>query len=357
MVRYMKSESAFFICPLKEENSKERERSKYVLDIILKPILKDRFDIGRSVDLAMNFITHDIAEQIKKSTLTICDISDSNPNVLYELGVRHMTGKPCILIKAQNSESSLPFDVTPMHVTTYPYPAPRDENDPSIIACQREILRNVERLLAIYSQQGFCENIVYPISAPTVTTMEYYHVDITVKGSIADCETGRALTIYTGSALVDSSIRPVLYKDRVKTQNGICSHRFYPCETVLNQDEFTRNPILLEYTIQAPSKYEKLFFTGEIITNAQLRKDKGGIGLHIPYFTKYVTMNIDISSVPFIREYGGNAVLSYKDEEGCIQSKKISDLQFYDNSGIYCISVRDVPTDSNIYFNWVNIVN
>ncbi|MDE7227105.1 MAG: DUF4062 domain-containing protein [Treponemataceae bacterium] len=184
---------------------------------------------------------------------------------------------------------------------------------------------------------------------PTETVMNYYHVHIKIHGSVMECEQGQAVVTYTGSALVDAPEYPVVYRDRVRTGFGIQHQQFLPEATVRNKDEFRRNPILLDYEIKG-SESDKLFFTGEIVTNAQLRKDIGGTGLHIPYFAEYVAIELDISAVRFFQDYNGKAFLQSGEKE-----TPIKDVQFCTNSGKYVISAKNVPANSNIMFKWNNV--
>ncbi|MDE6349599.1 MAG: DUF4062 domain-containing protein [Treponemataceae bacterium] len=184
---------------------------------------------------------------------------------------------------------------------------------------------------------------------PTETVMNYYHVHIKIHGSVMECEQGQAVVTYTGSALVDAPEYPVVYRDRVRTGFGIQHQQFLPEATVRNKDEFRRNPILLDYEIKG-SESDKLFFTGEIVTNAQLRKDIGGTGLHIPYFAEYVAIELDISAVRFFQDYNGKAFLQSGEKE-----IPIKDVQFCTNSGKYVISAKNVPANANIMFKWNNV--
>lgn len=184
----------------------------------------------------------------------------------------------------------------------------------------------------------------------TETIMNYYHITIKVRGSIIECEQGRATTTYTGSALVDAPEYPVVYRDRVKTGFGIQHQQFFPAARVLNANEFRRNPIELEYEVRGREN-EKLFFTGEITTNAQLRRDMGGTGLHIPYFAEYVTIELDLSDASFISEYNGSAVLEHDGNR-----TPVEDVHFCENSTTYFISAKDVPANANIMFSWNNMI-
>ena len=189
---------------------------------------------------------------------------------------------------------------------------------------------------------------------PKETTMKFYNVHAVVKGSVEDCEKGYALLTYTGSALVDSPERPVLYEDRVKTLFGIVSHRFFPTEQLLDEDGFARNPIQLDYKIASESADEPLYFTGEIVANCQLPAEKGGLALHIPYFAENVEFFLDLSAVPFVRDYGGKAFVSRRDTDRTVRQFDETKVIFNPQNLTYAITARNVPADSNIVFVWDN---
>jgi hypothetical protein len=54
-------------------------------------------------------ISKQIIEYILKSRLVIADLSFNNPNVFYELCLRHVTGKPTVHIIKKGDK--IPFDV------------------------------------------------------------------------------------------------------------------------------------------------------------------------------------------------------------------------------------------------------
>ena len=54
-------------------------------------------------------INKQIMNLIYESDLVIADLTDNNPNVMYELAVRHTLGSPCIIIAEEGTK--LPFDI------------------------------------------------------------------------------------------------------------------------------------------------------------------------------------------------------------------------------------------------------
>ncbi len=63
------------------------------------------------------FIVEQIRAAIQQSRMCIADISDRNPNVLYELGFAQSANKPVVVIS--NDVGGLPFDVAAMRIIRY----------------------------------------------------------------------------------------------------------------------------------------------------------------------------------------------------------------------------------------------
>lgn len=88
-------------------------------------------------------ITEQLYQGIETSDLIICDITHSNPNVMYELGYAHALRKPVILI-SQRSEH-MPFDVRSVLTLFYNVQVGRQaEFVRDLEAAIEEALRNPE---------------------------------------------------------------------------------------------------------------------------------------------------------------------------------------------------------------------
>ena len=76
------------------------------------------YEVIRADDIrAQQNILKDIVLGIAQSNLIVADLTDSNPNVYYELGIAHALQRPVILLTQQLSE--LPFDLQSYRVITY----------------------------------------------------------------------------------------------------------------------------------------------------------------------------------------------------------------------------------------------
>lgn len=102
----------FYITLIGEENSVERKHSDLFLGSIIEPALESlNFQVIRAdkIDKA-GTITKQIIEYLSKAKLVIADLSFNNPNVFYELAIRHAFRLPTVQIIKK--EDRIPFDVS-----------------------------------------------------------------------------------------------------------------------------------------------------------------------------------------------------------------------------------------------------
>ena len=78
-----------------------------------RPVLEDNgFEVRRADDLqSRQNILRAIVDGIATSDLIVADLTNTNPNVSYELGLAHALRKPVILV-TQNIDE-IPFDLKP----------------------------------------------------------------------------------------------------------------------------------------------------------------------------------------------------------------------------------------------------
>jgi hypothetical protein len=101
----------FYISPIGEEGSEQRKHSDFFLHQIVEPAMKD-FDlkIVRADDIGKpGMITAQIIEHLVKAKLAIADLSFHNPNVFYELSLRHVCRLPTVQIIRKTDR--IPFDL------------------------------------------------------------------------------------------------------------------------------------------------------------------------------------------------------------------------------------------------------
>jgi len=111
------TKTCFFIGPIGDEKSRIRKWSDLVLKYIVSPVVKELGyeDPARS-DLIpkSGSISFEIMRHLVDDDLVVADLTESNPNVFYELAIRHVLQKPAIHIVRDGYK--LPFDVRDIRV-------------------------------------------------------------------------------------------------------------------------------------------------------------------------------------------------------------------------------------------------
>lgn len=102
--------TCFVICPIGKDGSATRKRSDKLLKYIIKAVLEPKgYLVDRADQLAEpGLITNQIVKRIVECDILIADLSESNPNVFYELAIRHGLKKP--FIHMIDAAESIPFD-------------------------------------------------------------------------------------------------------------------------------------------------------------------------------------------------------------------------------------------------------
>lgn len=106
------SRKCFIITPIGTENDEIFRKAKGVIESVIKPVLSvygfDDVKPAYEINLS-GMINTQIINRIIDDDLVIANLTDKNPNVMYELCLRHVVAKPIIHI-CENG-TTLPFDI------------------------------------------------------------------------------------------------------------------------------------------------------------------------------------------------------------------------------------------------------
>jgi len=127
--------SCFVIAPIGERESETRKRSDKVLKHIFRKALAQEYEVRRADEIEEpGMITSQVLREVQESELVVADLTGHNPNVLYELAVRHAIEKPIIHV-IEPKHSKIPFDIYDFRTIEF------DLSDPDSIENAVEDLR------------------------------------------------------------------------------------------------------------------------------------------------------------------------------------------------------------------------
>jgi hypothetical protein len=108
----------FVICPIGQPGTETRKRADDLFEYLIEPVVGPRgYHAERADKLNQTgIITTQIVQHLVEDDLVIADLTGHNPNVFYELAIRHVTQKTVIPIIA--SDEDIPFDVKPVRTIT-----------------------------------------------------------------------------------------------------------------------------------------------------------------------------------------------------------------------------------------------
>jgi CheY-like chemotaxis protein len=142
----------FVIMPFSTSHSCTQTEWDEVFNKLIKPSVEKAgfgYVCERSSARVGNII-EDILDALNRADLLIADLTDRNPNVFYELGVRHALRNATILI-AQNL-SDIPFDLHPYATQTYGW---------KIDAERRAFMKRIKEIIGLIEQNP--ERAISPV--------------------------------------------------------------------------------------------------------------------------------------------------------------------------------------------------
>jgi DNA-binding protein Fis len=103
--------TCFVIAPIGPNESDIRRRSDKVLKHIFRKALAEKYEVIRGDEIdEPGMITSQVLRAVQEAALVVADLTGHNPNVLYELAVRHAIEKP-IIHAIEPKLSKIPFDI------------------------------------------------------------------------------------------------------------------------------------------------------------------------------------------------------------------------------------------------------
>lgn len=109
--------TCFVIAPIGDEESEERRHSDMVLEALIRRALEQEWEVVRADQITTpGMISAQVIDHLLHSGLVIADLSFHNPNVFYELAIRHVMGLPTVHIVRRGD--GIPFDLKDFRTIT-----------------------------------------------------------------------------------------------------------------------------------------------------------------------------------------------------------------------------------------------
>jgi hypothetical protein len=101
----------FVVCPIGDPASEHRRRSDGILREIIQPAVAELgFRVERADhDKSPGIVTDTIMSKVLDADLVVADLTGLNPNVMYEVALRHAVNRPVVQMIEQGNK--LPFDI------------------------------------------------------------------------------------------------------------------------------------------------------------------------------------------------------------------------------------------------------
>ena len=118
-----KKKNCFVIMPFGEKADLGGEVINFndVYEYIIKEVIKNRLKLNciRCDEIAeAGWIHRDMLEHIIQDDVVVVDITTLNPNVFYELGVRHALRK-CVTVLIRKEGTKTPFNIRGLRMINY----------------------------------------------------------------------------------------------------------------------------------------------------------------------------------------------------------------------------------------------
>ena len=137
----MADKACFVIAPIGLPESETRKRSDAISKHVIRPAVGScGYKATRADEMSEpGLITSQVIQRIIDDPLVVADLTENNPNVFYELALRHAISKP--LIQLIGKGERIPFDVAGMRTITV------DSRDlDSVEAAKEEIIAQVKSM-------------------------------------------------------------------------------------------------------------------------------------------------------------------------------------------------------------------
>lgn len=238
----------FIITPIGAEHDPIRRHIDGVIDEAIVKVFGENFDISVSHRVSTpGSITKQILESIYSADLIIANLTNTNPNVMYELAFRHAVGKPVITIAEKGT--IIPFDLLVERTIFY-------VNDPKGMIDLREELEKANSAVDYSNKQ----------SGPIHEAIKSYEFEKVVIDATADDESKQMIgMIFRRLDSIESRFTNELNSPIYETvpSSNVISKRFNIIQGMF--DDITIENLPADNIMSINNMKDKLFEINEIL--------------------------------------------------------------------------------------------
>lgn len=146
-------ECCFVITPIGDDTDPIRRHIDGIIEASIRPALEDKYEIKVAHKICEpGSITKQVITEIYSAKLAIANLTNRNPNVMYELAFRHSLGKPVIMIAEKGTP--LPSDIIMERTIFY-------QNDAQGVLELRENIREAESKIDFEKESSPIYDIIH----------------------------------------------------------------------------------------------------------------------------------------------------------------------------------------------------
>lgn len=162
-------DKCFIITPIGDDSDPIRRHIEGIIDAAITPVLGEKYEIVVAHKISEpGSITKQIISEIYSAKLVIANITNRNPNVMYELALRHAIGKPVITIAEKGTP--LPADIVSQRTIFY-------YNDAKGVLELKENLIKAESEVDFVNKSGPIIDVLGDISHDAIVLQNIKDVD------------------------------------------------------------------------------------------------------------------------------------------------------------------------------------
>jgi hypothetical protein len=186
----------FFITPIGHPNSDVRNRADKIQKYILNEVMAGKYKVLRADALPQpGSISHQVIKWLHEADLVVADLTGANPNVIYELAIRHSFNR--VSIHLINKAETIPFDLKDERTIIFDI-----EDLDSIDGCKRELAKNLKEI----GRRGFnYSSPVFRVLGVEAATQEEREEFLETMADKIESIATDVSSIETGVALIDLS--------------------------------------------------------------------------------------------------------------------------------------------------------